>query len=166
MTRDLQTPSHKNRKNGRFSKTMAVVRRPLAGPLFFGLVFGAIPLGIVFGCLNEGILSSASLLGFVAMLSPVAVLVTVIAAVSGTNTRWTTLLYRAFLASLAVWIPIPGVVCAVLAWHWGREISMLKDFVALSYFILMWATFLTVPSWLCAFGYIHFQQRRAASKSS
>jgi hypothetical protein len=141
----------------------AVLRRPLAGPLLFGLVFGGGPFAVMFGLLDGA--AAGYILYCMLVLMPIAIIVTSIGAVQTANKGWRSLLVRSFLTSAAACIPTPTVVWDVLDWRWGLGAFSAKDLAAAVYIFSLWAVAVALVSWPLALMYVRLQNRRARKTS-
>src|ERR1022692_4606854 len=90
---------------------LPTMRRPMMGPISFGLLFGGIPLALIFSGL-AGRVISPELLRYLVLATPVSVLVTTVATALGAGSvSKRLLLCRAFSGSLAACVPLP-----ILTW--------------------------------------------------
>jgi hypothetical protein len=144
---------------------LEIVRRPVLGPLIFGLLVGGIPLGFAFGGL-AGRMISPELVRLVLNLSPVAVSVIILGTLLGVNLRWREMIYRAFIVGAAECVPIPATVCVIVAHNWGYEMSSPSNFLVLILIFLFWSIILTGPSWLLALALLYLKNRWIAAVST
>jgi membrane protease YdiL (CAAX protease family) len=162
MTRRGAQPSEQltptNHPHGLHSRMLGILRRPLLGPVLFGLVYGGIPCGIIFSLLGSDVYTIA-LLHFTIGLTPLAIVVATLSPTLGVNRKWQHILWRASLTSFATCVPVPTIVCTELALHWG--IWVVKDIPRMIAIFSLWAIAVTFPSWLLAFGYALFKNRRS-----
>lgn len=147
MTRDLQSAS----PGTSLGKYLAVLRRPYFGPILIGLVFGGIPSGVILGRLGIYVVTP-ELFRLIFFLSPLAFLVSTIAAMLGARDDRRGLFIRAFLASFSCCVPLPISVCTYLLWRSGYEPFAAGNFPALILMLGAWGTVVTVSSWLLALG--------------
>jgi membrane protease YdiL (CAAX protease family) len=162
MTRPVGQPSEQltptNHERGLHSRMLGVLRRPLLGPVLFGLVYGGIPCGIIFGLLGSDVYTVV-FLRFTIGLTPLAVVVSTLSPTLSVNRTWQHILLRVSLTSFATCVPVPAIVCTELARRWGEWV--VKDIPRMIAFFGLWAVAVTIPSWLLAFGYAHMKNRRS-----
>ena len=143
-----------------------VMRRPVAGPFWLGLLFGGVPCGIGFSRLS-GRLYTPELMRYLLFLTPVVFLVTVLGAVANTTGNWISLTRRAFLAALAACVPLPIVVCTVLGWsdrRWGAFAP--ENSLVLVGLFSVWAVVVAIPGWLVASLVAAFGKRASSRRAS
>ena len=137
----------------------AVLRRPLVGPLLFGLVFAGAPSAVMFGTLGDEVMT-ARVAYCMLVLTPIAVVVATIGAVWSTNRGWRNLLLRSFVVSASACIPIPTILWDVAAWRQGYDVFTLKDLLITLYALSIWAIVVTLISWPLALAYVRIQNWR------
>jgi hypothetical protein len=147
--------------NSVFRRVALIGRRPLAGPILFGLVFGGIPNGLVIGLFGKRV--TVEFEGILLLLSLFAVPVTVISAVLSVNADWKDLLHRAFFTSLASCVPIPTIVISFLLWNWGYEVFDLHNCPFFVTIFVMWSGVVTLIGWLVALRFSLVQRRHSRS---
>jgi hypothetical protein len=146
--------------HGQLSRMLGVLRRPLLGPLLFGLVFAGIPFGIMFNFLGDTVIS-ANLFGRILDLTPAAIVVATLSAVLDVNSAWQHILWRASFTSFAACVPVPTTVCTELALHSGHKAFSANNLPILIILFVVWAVAVTIPSWLFALGYALLKNRRS-----
>jgi hypothetical protein len=139
--------------NREIPKKMSVLRRSFLGPLSFGIIFGGIPFGVLLGILGLGALSSKLVL----WLAPVAVILGALGANLSVNRGWFSILWRAFLTSFSVCVPVPILVWTLLAWRAGYEVFDTRNFPMVLMIFVMFAVVITVPSWVLALVFENFR---------
>jgi hypothetical protein len=60
------------------------------------------------------------------------------------------ILWRAFYTSIAIWVPVPGVVWTILASNAGLDQSDPRNFELNMLILVVFAVMITIPSWLLA----------------
>jgi hypothetical protein len=140
--------------------TLAVLRRQFVGPVLFGLLSGGVPFGIVLFHLGP-----AAGWGdhFFAPLTPVAVFVAAMGAITIGNDNAARLLARAFLTSISACIPIPLLVWTVLAWRGGFEILDIRNLPFAATLFVLWALGATLFGWLLALALVFLKNRYSRS---
>jgi hypothetical protein len=128
------------------SQLLGSLRRPFTGPLLFGIIFGGIPIGIALAI--WGIPEKSVSLYF--WLSPIAVIVAALSAKMSLNRGVYHILWRAFCTSFSIWVPIPGIVWTLIAWHMGLELSYPANFPFNMFIFIFFAAATTIPSWILA----------------
>lgn len=132
-----------------FRVPSGVWRRPLLGPLLFGLVLGGVPYGVVLVVFGNRVLSSLnSLTGL--LLSLFAILVAASSAALGASSDWKEVLGRTFLTSISACIPIPAIVYSVLLWKWGDEVFDIHNLPFFLILLAMWSGAATIIGLLVA----------------
>jgi len=159
---DVKQLAPTDHPQGLLPRMLGVLRRPLLGPLLFGLVFAGIPFGIAFNLLG-GTVISANLFGRILDLTPAAIVVTTLSAVVDVSSGWPHILWRASFTSLATCVPLPTIVCTALALHSGYKALSTDYLLTLIILFVVCAMAVTIPSWLLALGYAHFKNRRSRS---
>lgn len=125
---------------------LPTMRRPMMGPISFGLLFGGIPLALIFSGL-AGRVISPELLRYLVLATPVSVLVTTVATALGAGSvSKRLLLCRAFSGSLAACVPLPILTCLFMVWRWGYPVS--ENLFTLILFFLLWAIAVGALGWL------------------
>jgi len=132
--------------NRNLSQMPGSLRRPLTGPLLFGIIFGGIPIGIAL--VIWGIPDKSVSLYF--WLLPVAIIVAALSANLSPNRGLYHTLWRAVCTSFSIWIPIPGIVWTLLAWRMGLELSYPANFPLNMFIFVFFAVTTTIPSWILA----------------
>jgi ascorbate-specific PTS system EIIC-type component UlaA len=130
-------------------RALGLLRRPIEGPLLLGLIFGGLPFAAVFDRLG-GRVVSAELLRFVLLLTPIAILVAAVGALVAAEHGWKGVMVGGFLTSLWACVPLPVIVCLVLAHRYGYDGSA-GDFAVLVILFVLWALAVAVSSWLLTF---------------
>jgi hypothetical protein len=148
-----------NHSYGPLARILRVLRRPLLGPLLFGIVLGGIPIGGMF--FRWGVDRIAvNLDGLLYRLTPVAAVLSAWSAELSSNKSWQRLLWRAFVSSIAVCVPVPVLVWSLMAWHLGYEVFDARNFPFVFFILTTWALMITGPSWLLSLGYANSKDRR------
>jgi len=127
-----------------------VIRRPVAGPFWLGLLFGGVPCATGFSRLS-GRMYSPELMRYLLLLTPLIFLVTILGAAANARGDWISSARGAFLTALAACVPLPMVVCTVLGWsdrQWGALAP--ESFLALVVLFSVWAVVVAIPGWLVA----------------
>jgi hypothetical protein len=132
--------------HGHLSRMLGVVRCPVLGPLLLGVVFGGIPSGIVLGFLGLDALSPKLL----AWLSPFAIVLVALSANLSVNRGLYRILWRAFLTSLSICVPVPTIVWTALAWNSGYQVFDPRNFPLIVAVFVICAVMITIPSWVLA----------------
>ena len=128
-------------------RALAIMRRPFAGPLLFGLVFGGVPFATFLVHLG---LEDAWGDKFFDRLTPFAVLIAALGAVLCVNDKPGRLMRRALLASLAACVPLPIITWTALAWQSGFQILDVRNLPYIATLSVLWALVVTLLGWLVA----------------
>jgi hypothetical protein len=132
---------------------VACLRRPVTGPLAFGLLFGGIPFAVAFHGLGRTV-DSPELLGLIARLTPIAIVIATLGAIVGKLHSWKEFLKRSFITSLTMCVPTPAIVCTVLDWpKWHFEVLSPRLLLFLVALLLVWTSVVAIPGWLIAMVY-------------
>jgi membrane protease YdiL (CAAX protease family) len=162
MTRPLgqppEQPTPMDHPSGPHSRMLGILRRPLLGPVLFGLLYGGLPCGIIFSLLGREVYTFAHV-RFTIALTPLAIVVSTLSPTLGVNRKWQHILWRVSLTSFATCVPVPAIVCTAFALHWG--IWVVEDIPRMITFFGLWAIAVIIPSWLLAFGYALLKNRRS-----
>jgi hypothetical protein len=142
----------------RSQRTVSVLRRPTAGPLLFGFIFGSMPFAVVFSRLGGSVVSP-ELLRFVLDLFPFATVLTMAGALLGMSRGWQGLALGALLTSLSACVPLPVIVCLVLEWRWGYEVLSPDNFPFLIAIFIFWAFAAAISGWLLALAFTFLKNR-------
>jgi hypothetical protein len=137
-------------------RTFAVVRRPLVGPVLWGLVVGGIPFGIFLCYLG---FTETWAQQFFERLTPIAIVVAALGAVLSASRRPAHLLGRAFVTSLSACIPVPTITWLVILWRSGTEILDLRNLPLAIIGFVLWTVVVTVLGWLLALAVTFFKNR-------
>ena len=132
-----------------YSRVLAVLRRPLVGPMLLGIVLGGVPFGAMFSLLGDAVMS-ASLFGRMLELTPIAVVLSLLSTWLGLDKGLYRVFWRAFYTSFAACLPIPAIVCAKLALHWGYNVFSAEYLPPFIGFFFGWATVVALVSWFLA----------------
>jgi hypothetical protein len=132
------------------AKMEAFLRRPVIGPIILG-IFGGIPFGIVFTRLSGRAVSPNFLL-FMLILTPPAVILATISALSGASKRWPVLMARALLTSIFACVPFPTVVWLLEIFHdLGIEGILTPGTIpTVAVLIAVWTATVAVFAWFFA----------------
>lgn len=110
-----------DRLNHRYAKrAVEALRKPILGPIIFGLVLIGLPVGFGFRGLG-GSVASPNLPGTAAHLTPAAIILVAVQGIAFGGLSWRRLLRSSFLTSFAACVPVPFAVCTILDWpfdHW------------------------------------------------
>jgi hypothetical protein len=137
-------------------RTLAVLRRQFMGPVLFGLLFGGLPFGILLFHLGP-----ADTWGdhFFVPLTPVAVFVAAMGAITIGNDNSARLLARAFLTSVSACIPVPVLVWTALAWRARFEILDIRNLPYTATLFVLWSLGVAVLGWLLALALVFLKNR-------
>jgi hypothetical protein len=133
-------------------RSLGIVRRPL----LFGLTVGGIPLGLVTAIWWDRIMGSSND-ATIGMLLLFTVSVATVGTVLGGSNHWKTLLYRAFLISIAMCAPIPLVVDFFVLSTRNYEVFYVVNFPFHVALCGVWSIEVTVASGLLALLYVRYQ---------
>jgi hypothetical protein len=142
---------------GLLSQVLGVLRRPLLGPLLFGMMFGGIPFAILLSFRGIAAMST----NLYAWLSPAAIVLAALSAELSMNRTSHQVLWRAFLTSFAICVPVQAIVWPLLAWHLGYEVFDPRNFPFNVSIFVLWAIAITIPSWLLVLGYGYLKSVRS-----
>jgi hypothetical protein len=106
-------------------------------PLLLGLIVGGLPFAAAFDLLG-GRVVSAELLRFVLLLTPIAIMLATAGALLGAEQGGKGLVVGDLLTSMGASVPLPLLVCLVLARGHGYDVSP-SAFAALLDFFVLWA---------------------------
>jgi hypothetical protein len=148
------------------SRTLRPLRRPLLGPVLFGLILGGIPLGVVLSIWYVPIMDSPPRDSVIGMFLLFTILVATFGAVLGGSSHWKVLFYRALLISLAMCIPIPLVVDLVMLSKTRAEVFDIRNFPFHVILCVVWSIEVTVAVGLLALGYSLYRGHRSRVQSS
>ena len=85
-------------------RVVEALRKPVLGPIIFGLAFAGIPIGFGFRG-RGGDVISPSLLGVMAHLTPAAIILVAVQGIAFGGLSWRRLLRSSFLTSFAACVP-------------------------------------------------------------
>jgi hypothetical protein len=143
--------------HGLLPRMLGVLRRPLLGPLLFGIAFWGIPFSIMLSLRGIAAMST----NLYAWLTPAAVILAALGTDLSVNRTMHHTLWRAFLTSFAMCVPVQAIVWPALAWHLGYEVFDPRNFLFNISLFVVWAIAITIPSWLLALVYEYLKNRRS-----
>lgn len=133
------------------SRVIAIVRRPSAGPFFFGLLLGGIPFAIVLHHL--GLESNGWEPRFLYFILPLAGSLAGLSAVLGGAITPRRLLWRALLTSFAACVPLPLLTWIGLAEpSFGSAIFDFRNFPYWLVVLMFWTLAAGFLGWIAALG--------------
>jgi hypothetical protein len=127
-----------------------LIRRPIAGPFWLGLLVGGLPSTAVLSRL-AGREVSPELLRYLLILTPVTVFAAILGAVVGADCNWICLARRAFLSAAAACLPLPLAIFTFLGWQdLGLYVFSPKGFLVVIIIFLTWTVAAAISAWLIA----------------
>jgi hypothetical protein len=145
-----------NPSNGVASRTLAVLRRPFAGPILFGLLAGGIPIGMF---LAHVFPSDDWSVPFIDWMTPFAVIVAFLGAILTVSRTPGRLLWRAFLTSLSACVPVPIFTYSTLAQRNGWDLYDPHNLPLVEIIFPLWALVVAVIGWLLAWAFTYVKNR-------
>lgn len=142
-------------------RVVEVLRKPVLGPIIFGVAFAGFPIGFGFRGLTGGVMSP-SLIGVMAHLTPAAIILVAVQGIGFGGLSSRRLLRSSFLTSFAACVPIPWVVCMILEWpveHWDTLRAGFS--IGLLVLLSVWAIFIGASCFLLASLFNFFRRRWA-----
>lgn len=140
---DTKRPTSTSRLRRQFSRMLGILRRPLLGPLLFGMAFGGVPFGIVLTI--SGVPETLRLYEW---LSPFTIVLAALSANLSVDRGLYRILGRAFCTSIAIWVPVPALVWTALARHEGLDLSDPRNLSYNISLLFMFGMMITIPSWV------------------
>lgn len=142
-------------------RVVEALRKPVLGPIIFGLAFAGIPIGFGFRG-RGGDVISPSLLGVMAHLTPAAIILVAVQGIAFGGLSWRRLLRSSFLTSFAACVPVPWAVCMIVDWPFDRwDILGPRISIGLLEFLSDWAIFIGASSFVLASAFNCFRRRWA-----
>ena len=137
------------------------LRKPVLGPIIFGVVLAGIPIGFGFRGL-AGDVASPNLPGVMAHLTPAAIILVAVQGIVFGGLSWRRLLRSSFLTSFAACVPVPWAVCMIVEWPLDRWSIFLPGFSAVLLVLFsVWAIFIGASSFVLAAAFNFFKRRWA-----
>lgn len=137
-------------RSGNREDLMNRMKRLLLNPIAFGIIFGGIPIATVLSCLGGSVVSP-ELFGYMARLTPVAIIITAVGAlVTATRHGRKVLLRAALLVGIFACVPLPACACLGLEWRFGYSLSNPANSVFLIGMLLAWAIAVAATGWVLA----------------
>lgn len=142
--------------NGVASRTLAVLRRPFAGPILFGFLVGGIPFGMVFAYVGITYYWDTTL---VQWMTPFVVIVTFLGAIVSVGRTPFRLFWRALLTSLSACVPVPVFTYSTLAERKGLDLHDAFNLPLAETIFVSWALVVAVMGWLLAWAFTYVKNR-------
>lgn len=140
-------------------RVVEVLRKPVLGPIIFGVAFAGFPIGFGFRGL-VGDVTSPNLIGVIAHLTPAAIILVAVQGIGFGGLSSRRLPRSSFLTSFAACVPIPWVVCIIAEWpleHWYTLRAGLS--IGLLVLLSIWAIIIGASSFLLASLFNFFRRR-------
>lgn len=146
-------------------RVLEALRKPVLGPIIFGVVLAGFPIGFGFRDL-VGDVNSPNLAGVIAHLTPAAIILVAVQGIAFGGLSWRGLLRSSFLTSFATCVPFPWAVCMIVEWpleHW----YILRAGFSVGLFVLLfvWGIFIGASSFVLASAFNFFRRRWAIANA-
>ena len=140
-------------------RVVETLRKPVLGPIIFGLVFVGLPVGFGFRGL-VGDVTSPDLAGVIVHLTPAAVVLVAVQGIAFGGLSWRRFLRNSFLTSFAACVPAPWAMCMIVEWPLERwDILSVRFFGELLVILSIWAIFVGASSFVLVSAVSFFRRR-------